>query len=286
MPGWRILCDGNKQNLLLRSPLIAGSGAVAGITSMEVDCEFGAVMTPLLCSAEASRLPQALGRTTAGYLVPTRYGCQSWGSARRAYRRAKRGSAPIVAVVAPDAPAYAARMVAELITWESIQAIALYPQAAEITAVTQIVEIVADQTDIPIWLRLPAFQPGVWVAALEHIKVAAYIVATPLPGKARLPNGRTIAGELHTPALMPYFAQLISEIHSEIPIIARADASSTSDVLALLAAGAKLVILEGALWAIPDLGKVILSDLEALSERFGTGHDWDAFLSHLRATPA
>lgn len=283
MMDWRILLETHKHSLVLTTPLLAGSGALP-LSATKTGSWWGAALTPLLWGNESARTPKEFARTAAGYLVPPGFGCVGWSNARRIFRQARYGGPPVAAVIAPDEPSFAAQMAADLSSWEGIQAIALYLFTDDMDTARRIVRAAQNETSLPLWVRLPAnttHEP--WVDTLADCGAAAVIAAAPLPGKARLADGTWLEGDLHTPALVPYYTQLIAALPRTLPIIARADANSTRDVLAVLAAGAQLVILEGAVWASPGLAETINSDLETLAIRWGTGSDWDALLSRLRS---
>ena len=113
--------------------------------------------------------------------------------------------------------------------------------------------------------------------------VAALIVAAPPQGEALVEEQIYLRGELHSPALVPLYANLIRQLRSitDLPIIARADANGTQDVLTLVGAGAEAVMLEGVLWVQPNIAEIICHELDERAQRWQV-ETWQAFSQRLR----
>ncbi|MHB9032840.1 MAG: hypothetical protein ACYC6L_07320 [Anaerolineae bacterium] len=287
MSKWQITLESNKLALMLGNPLIAGPNAVAP-QDRRVSEAFGAVCTPLLSNAVPDGETGFLERTTAGYLAGSLAGCLSWRAARRLYARTRPAhDIPVIATIAPVDRAAAIKSAAELGTWEQISGILLYCYTGAMPElVNGIVRAVTGETDLPLILRLPYTQAAGWAQDLDLDLMAALLVGGPPPGSLRLANGTWSSGELHSPALVPYYAAVIRELApAGLPLIARADISSPQDALALFAAGAAAVMLEAAVWVQPDLPARTIQEIEYIASKAGV-NDWDAFCRFLRQSPA
>jgi hypothetical protein len=277
-----LIGQGGKRNLLLDNPLIAGASAIQ-VTDRSVE-SFGAVMTPVLSQTQAPWTQPAFIRTSAGYLLSEGYGKQAWQQARRLFRMKSSRRKPILATILPTDASEAFKMAQGLGGWEQIEGIVIYPAdnqtPPEMLAITRAIK---DGTDLPLFARLPFTEPISFAGVFSNESVAALIVAAPPWGEWFEEKQPYLLGELHSSALVPLYAHLVRQVKSfsGLPIIARADAGSTRDVLTLARAGAEAVILEGAEWAQPGIASEIWRELEdhALQMRVGT---WQAFIQQLR----
>ncbi|MHB1357493.1 MAG: beta/alpha barrel domain-containing protein [Anaerolineae bacterium] len=280
-----VLGQGSKHNLLLDSPLIAGPNAI--LMNDRSTTPFGAVLTPLLNQAQLQTTQLRFIRTSGGYLLSPGYGRQLWPQARRQYRtRNPRVAKPIIATISPANANEAYKLAQGLGSWEQIEGIALYlTEGQTLDELLEMVEAINSGTDLPLLLRLPFSDPCSYARVCRKESVAALIVAAPPQGEVLEDEKTFLCGELHSPALVALYARFIRQVRNitDLPIIARADASSTQDVLALVAAGAEAVILEGVLWVQPTIAHEIRQELDDKAQRWQVD-TWQEFSQHLRRT--
>jgi len=194
---------------------------------------------------------------------------------------------PVLAVMAPADRAAAAQAADTVSSWEQIAGLVLYlDPAITMEESAGIVRAILDASSLPLIIQLPYEQPFMWADCLAPLAPAGFVIGAPPEGRLRRPGGSWLQGYLHSPALVPYYASVIAmTVRCGIPIIARSDASSTGDVLTLVAAGAEAVMLEGALWAQPDLAASILGELVLLAKQVGAS-SWQEFTRFLRIEQA
>jgi hypothetical protein len=278
-----VLGQGGKRNLLLESPLIAGSDTISA--KGKTVAPYGALLTPVLSRGQTPVAWPAFVRTSAGYLLSHGYGGFPWQQGRQQYRTAHAlPGMPIIAAISPVDASEAYKLAQALGSWEQIEGIALNitdDQTPEELA--EIIKAVNSATDLPLLIRLPFGDPQRYAEVCRDGAVAALIATAPPQGEVLGADLTLFHGELHSPALVPFYAHLIRELKrgTELPILARADAHSTWDVLILVAAGAEAVILEGALWVQPHISAEIQSDLDVKAKDWQVD-TWQAFCQHLR----
>lgn len=280
-----VLGQGGKHNLLLDSPLIAGSNAIQ--INDKSTAPFGAVLTPLLSHSQLQGAQPGFVRTSGGYLLSPGYGRELWPQARRRYRtRNPRIGKPLVATISPADANEANKLAQGLGSWEQIEGIALALVDGQTPGeLLEMVKNINGATDLPLLVRLPFSDPTSYARICNEESVAALIVASPPQGEVLANEKKYLRGELHSSALVALFASLIRQVKSisDVPIIARADASSTQDVLTLVAAGAHAVILEGSLWVQPNVAQEVRRELDEIAQRWQVD-TWEDFNQHLRQT--
>lgn len=281
-----VIGQGGKRNLFFDSPLIAGPNAI--LIKDKTAAPFGAVLTPLLSHAQPQTAQPSFVRTSAGYLLWPGYGRQPWQQARRQYRSENPlAGKPLIATISPADASEAFKLAQALGSWEQIEGIALYLTDGQTpTELLDIVKAVNSITALPLLVRMPFTDPMSYARMYSDGSVAALIVAAPPQGEALEGEQTYLRGELHSPAMVPLYASLIRQLGgiTELPIIARADASSTQDVLTLIGAGAEAVILEGMLWVQPNSAEIIRRELDERAQRWQV-ETWQAFSQHLRQKP-
>ncbi len=283
MPSWHISFTSAKYSLEIDSPLVAGPNALP-IKDRQATESFGAICTPLICNTAQSNTAGFLLPTVAGYLINEEHGSISWQTARKLYSHAEQTRRkPILATIAPSDRVSAVRAAQDLSGWEQTAGILLHLYcSANPHETADIIRAVVSNTELPLLVRLPFEQPDIWLATLCSLPIAGLVIAAPSSGRLRTMEGDWEEGDLHSPALVAHYAGIIARAAGcGIPLIARADASSIGDVLTLVAAGAEAVMLEGALWAQPNLAERILSELYATAARAGAG-SWQEFTRYLR----
>lgn len=278
-----VIGQGGKHNLLLDSPLIAGPNAI--LIKDKTAEPFGAVLTPLLSRTQPQTAQPSFVRTSAGYLLSPGYGRQLWQQARRQFRSENPlARTPLIATIAPVDASEAVKLAQALGSWEQIEGIALHLTDGQTPGeLLEIIRTINSVTDLPLLVRMPFADPVSYARMCGDGSVAALIVAAPPQGEALVEEQIYLRGELHSPALVPLYANLIRQLRSitDLPIIARADASGTQDVLTLVGAGAEAVMLEGVLWVQPNIAEIICHELDERAQRWQV-ETWQAFSQRLR----
>jgi len=279
-----------KRELALASPVLCAAGTL-GYEPSAYDWEglplLGAYVTPPLTHrAQAGAERPSLARTTAGYVLHT--GRRNPGLPRAIRRYGQAWEAlglPVIAALYATSPVEFRAMGRRLADVPWIQAVEMHvPHDANWRTVAQCVGELAAATPFPTLLRVPSTGAVECALAAAEAGADGFVVAGPWYGRVRNDCGRWIVGPLHSPALLPAYAELVHAVSRQVsqPIIGRGGVASAADALCLLSAGAHAVQVGSALYATPGLLRNVYEGLETEFAR-NKGQSWDAFLAGLRS---
>ncbi len=276
-----------KQPLVLKSPLLAASGAAGAGALLDDLCanpELGALVLPAL-----GHRPH--DRASRPGIVLSRGGCLLTPSTLRRHAVAAtlqycraRGDTPLLAALAPS-------------TVEECEALCdtaldlgLRSVELHITpdmpprVVTGMSALLASAPLQACLVRLPLEGILSLGEAAADGGADALVVSAPLQGRARGPSREVVEGMLHAPALAPVYAHAVQEVSRiGLPVIGRGGIASWEDVRTMLVSGAMAVELDSILWAEPAALERIHTQLAAAVLGSGATH-WESYLATIRSS--
>jgi hypothetical protein len=281
------LGSARKQPLVLKSPLLAASGAAGAGALLDDLCtsrELGALVLPALPHpSDASATRPGIVPTRGGCLMaPRELGRQSWPTTIRRCR--ERGDMPLLAAIAPST----------LDDCEALCNVAfdlgLHSVELQITPGMP-PHLVADMTALLASAPLQACLVRLPLEGLLRLGEAAteggadaLVVAAPLQGRARRPTGGAVSGMLHAPALSPVYARAVQEASGiGPPVIGRGGIADWKDVHTMLASGAVAVEMDSILWAEPAALERLYTQLAAAVLESDATH-WEGYLATIRSS--
>lgn len=275
---------GRKQELVAHSPLWPAAGAlrVDDAGAVSESGPWGVLVTPALTLRKPAHAP-APARTTAGCLLPLMRGMDVHRALRQ-LRLWTTAPLPVIAALSAQDPTEAAGLAARLSDWSWVQALELHvPDDIAPEDVVPFVRAAADQCDLPCLVRVPMKQALSCAQAAEAAGADGVVVAAPPTGRTRPAVGGWSVGELHSPALLPLYAELVAQVSSRVslPIVARGGIAEGADVVTLLAAGAVAVQVDSILLVRPMAGEELYAGLQRELSMVGAS-DWDGFLAAIR----
>jgi dihydroorotate dehydrogenase (NAD+) catalytic subunit len=249
------LGQARKRELVLRSPLLVASGAGGDGEGLDLR-GVGAFVTPALTAQPIAPPPiPRLARTTAGYVLHTaRHNPGLRAATRRHGPSWARLGVPVLAAIYARTEDEFARMAVWLAEAEWPQGVEVHlPHALRPDQARACIEAVLVELDLPCLVRVPFGGAGAIAESAAEAGADALVVAAPPLGRAPSETGQHVHGPLHSPALAPLTAQLVSEVARAVrlPIIARGGIATARDVLALVEAGAVAVQLDSILAVHP-----------------------------------
>ncbi len=276
-----------KQELVLRSPLLAAAGALGFAPDRALFAldRLGALITPPI---SWHRTPLASGprlaRTHAGYLSHTGRANPGLRTVIRRHESAWRQlGVPVIAALYVRTEDQLLAMAALLAESPAAAALELHlPHDLSADRAQEYVMATRTEIGVPCLVRLPFARAKELALAVEEAGADALVVADPPLGRVLNEDDEWVYGPLHSPALVPLYVQQVQEAaeSTNIPIIARGGLSTLRDILSVLAAGAAAVQLDSILWRQPSILETLYRELEAETERRDTTK-WSDLLAYL-----
>ncbi len=263
--------------LTLPSPLIAAAGSVGlgeRLDGRMTPAGLGAVVTRTITRRPVPDISRPSVPVASGCLVPLEPGNPGLdGCLERlpALRRWAEGR-PVLVSIAPETAEEAADMTLrlgasgladglELQVTGSLLVAGRRSGAAEAAAyLGELVAAVSEAGALPVWVRLPAWAPGLseLAVAAESAGASALVVADPPRGMVcHAATGRVTEGVVVGPAIRPIMLRLVWEVSGavSVPVIGGGGVDSTDAALEYLLMGARAVAL----------GSILMSDPESAS---------------------
>ena len=260
------LAPNHKLGLAVQNPIWLAGGAIGygealpkGIALSKLG---GVVVGPVMASSRGGAPPPRLAHLNGGAILEN--GLQNRGAGMAVRRFATlwpRLGCPVVVQIAEGYPAGLARLVRKLAEVDGINGLELLcPPSADGALVATLVGTAERNCDWPIWVKLPLdTAAGLALAAVEG-GAAALVIGQPLRGAAvrRLADGtqHTLCGGVLGPlAFAPMLATLlaVAKLQLGCALIACGGIHTVDHVYQALAAGARAVQIESALWVEPGL---------------------------------
>jgi dihydroorotate dehydrogenase (NAD+) catalytic subunit len=171
---------------------------------------------------------------------------------RHHHRQWQELSCPIIVHLLGQNPYDISRMVERLEDVKSVAAIEIGVEASDPDTVSQLT-IAAVESELPVIVQVPMDCREELVLTIADAGANALGLGPPrgsLPG----PEGGLINGRLFGTALFPYALHVVSRLSPllEIPLIASGGLYDTSQVKAMLVAGAGAVQFDSVLWTHPE----------------------------------
>lgn len=276
-----------KEPLHLRSPLLAAARAAGSGALLRALClseRLGAIVLPPLghgAVKESSLV--TLEPITAGYLISH---SATIGRRRLAWlvRRCRSYSdVPLIASIAPQ-DAGASEHLCQMALDTGLTSIELH--LAPDTTADDAAAMVARVASAPLQaclVRIPLTNSALLAEAAASAGADALVISAPALGRVRSAGGTMVEGEIHSPALLPLYAQAVqAAVPLGIPVIARGGIATWQDVLTMLASGATAVELDSILWVEPASLDAVYDHLRSAVDEAGVSH-WAAYLQGLRS---
>ena len=166
--------------------------------------------------------------------------------------------------MAESHPLTLTRMVTKLAALPGVQGLELLPpddmDAAQLTSLLRTVERACE---LPLWVKLPLAQAAALAPAVCDAGAVGLVIGQPPNGAAlRIVDGQphTVAGSLYGPLVFPQMLQTLLQIAAlQLPaaLIACGGIHTAEQVRQALAAGARAVQVDSALWVEPGLIELI-----------------------------
>ncbi len=254
------LAPHNKLGLDIRSPLIAGCGAVGfgdvwppGLHARD----FGAIITaPISASPRVGAAQPRLVETPGGFLLHT-------GGHNPGFRRViaqhhatwRRLSAPVILSLAGGEPGDRAWMAARLEPLEDVIAGVALPISEDVnlSEAAAFIAAVRRATPLPILAQLPVTRAAYLAKTVLIAGADALIVGAPPPGAYPVGQG-FIEGPMGGPAVFPYTVRALrrlADLDLDAPLIAAGGIYTLDDALLCLEMGVSAVQIRGLIWRDP-----------------------------------
>ncbi|MBN1202936.1 MAG: hypothetical protein JXJ20_13890 [Anaerolineae bacterium] len=175
---------------------------------------------------------------------------------------------PVIVHVAATTPDDVARCADVLDRCESVAGIelGLHDQASH-RDIQLILQAAADNTQLPLLVRLPLFNAVFLAEAAQDAGAGALVVAAPPRGTTRDPDsGQLVGGRLYGPWLMAQTLRAVGQVAqvARVPVIGSGGIHSPDDARDFLEAGAVAVQIDTLAWTQPHMVEVIARNLGGL----------------------
>lgn len=221
----------------------------------------GVVVGPITLNSRTGAEESRLAATNGGFILET--GLQNRGLAAVLKQFAKlwpRLGCPVIAQVADAQPSALAKVAAQLTSTRDLSGLELLlPRNADVELTRALVRSITRQSDLPVWVKLPLDRAATLATVAIESGAVGLVVGQPLIGAAFPPGGvgaTPLSGSLFGPlAFAPMLAALLAVAKLNLPgaLIACGGVHQVAHVQQALAAGAKAVQIDSALWVEPGL---------------------------------
>lgn len=235
----------------------------------------GVVVGPITLNSRTGAEGSRLATTNGGFILET--GLQNRGLAAVLKQFAKlwpRLGCPVIAQVADAQPSALAKVAAQLTSTRDLSGLELLlPRNADVELTRALVRSLTRQSDLPVWVKLPLDRAATLATVAIESGAVGLVVGQPLIGAAFPASGAgttasPLLGSLFGPlAFAPMLAALLAVAKLNLPgaLIACGGVHQVAHVQQALAAGAKAVQIDSALWVEPGLPARLVREL-------GEGH--------------
>lgn len=172
----------------------------------------------------------------------------------------RRLALPIIVHLAADDPGEIAALAGGLEGVRSVAGLELDAPDDDPRLATDLVWAARQAADLPILVRVPLTAGDDLVKALLETPVDALVVAPPAGARIDPASGHLVYGSVHGAALAPLVTARIAALAGwvEAPLVACGGIHNLDDALAQLAAGARAVQIDTAVWVDPSLpGRIV-----------------------------
>ncbi|MCP4169000.1 MAG: hypothetical protein GY759_24340 [Chloroflexi bacterium] len=268
------LAPNNKQGLVLRTPLMAGSGAVAygdvwppGLHAQQ----FGAIVTsPVSVRPRKGATQPRFAELPAGFLFTT--AGHNPGFRRVLDRQARlwrHSQVPVILSLAGGYPGDRAWMAAQLEEADvGIAGLELpVPEDVNLGEASAFISAVRHAATLPILVKLPATRAAHLAGPCAVAGADALVVGTPPPAVYPAEGDILLEAPIAGPAAFPFTLRALSRVAAlnlAIPLIASGGIHSLDDVALCLEQGASAVQVRSLVWTNPSA----VSDLAASVDAF------------------
>lgn len=255
------LGPGNKQGLPSVNPVWIAGGMIgygeALPRGLDVRGLGGVVVGPIMVKSRAGAALPRFAEGLGGMVLET--GWQNRGVSNALARHGKlwpNFGCPVVAQVVGDDARDVGKLAARLATVVGIAGLELVPLSDEVDVVARMVRYAAQESDLPVWVKVPLDKAVAWAEPLVKRGANGLVVGQLVAGQLGREDGAVVQGALHGPltfALMLPVLREVARLRLPAALIACGGIHHVVQMEQALAAGASAVQVDSALWVEPAL---------------------------------
>ncbi len=269
------LAPNHKLGLIVDNPILLAGGSIGYGEAIHAGLDLsklgGAVVGPVLLKSRAGAPPARLHEFDGGVTIAT--GLQNRGldaTLRTHSRLWPRLGCPVIVQVADDNPRSLARVVQKLDIIEGVVGFELLlPNEIDTYALRTLIRMVVDSCDLPLWVKLPIARAVELAPVCVHYEAVGLVVGT--ANSRSVVSGSVVSmsensdslntDSLNTaytygPFVFPHMLSVLGQIATlrlDCALIACGGIHNVEQVKQVLAAGARAVQIDSALWVEPGL---------------------------------
>ncbi len=258
---WIDLAPGGKESLAVANPVLVAGGMIGYGEVLPRGLDLAglgaAVIGPFTTAPRSGHAGPRYGTGVGGMVVES--GGQSRGVSAAVSKFAKqwqRLPCPVVAQVVAESVREAGKIIARLQEVEGLAGLELVPTGREADTARRMVQVAAAESDRPIWVKLRLETAATWAAELVAAGAQGLVVGQAPRGRLPSPRGEMVAGDLYGPLVFGLMLDaLVAVARLELPValIACGGIHTVAQMETALAAGARAVQIDSALWVEPGL---------------------------------
>lgn len=260
------LAPHSKSGLLLESPVLLASGMIGYGDALPTDdlSFIGAWMTPPIgMRSHASGRPRRVVEIPGGIVWEESGPWVSFPGVLRRYAPLwDRLGRPVLARLWGPFDEQA-EIAAQMTQIAPVAGIAVTPdEQLGADGAAELIRLVRRQAEKPLLVALPlASDTADWAIIAREAGADALIVGMPPLAQARDEDGSPVPGRLYGPAVWPLTMRALSAVSGlelDVPLVAAGGLHRPEDALEAFRLGASAVMIDTAIWVIPDLPERIL----------------------------
>lgn len=258
---WIDLAPGGKESLAVANPVLVAGGMIGYGEVLPRGLDLAglgaAVIGPFTAAPRSGHAGPRYGAGVGGMVVES--GGQSRGVSAAVSKFAKqwqRLPCPVVAQVVAESVREAGKIIARLQEVEGLAGLELVPTGTEADTARRMVQAAVAESDRPIWVKLRLETAATWAAELVAAGAQGLVVGQAPRGRLPSPHGEMVAGDLYGPLVFGLMLDaLVAVARLELPValIACGGIHTVAQMETALAAGARAVQIDSALWVEPGL---------------------------------
>lgn len=260
------LAPNHKSGLAVASPILVGAGAIgygeAVPRGLELSRLGAAVVGPVLGASRAGRQPPRLAHVSGGAILDTGLQNRGVSNAIQQYGRLwDRLGCPVIVQVAESHPTTLPKVAARLANVPGVHGLELLlPEEIDTVRLASLIRSAGRECEVPLWVKLPLRRAAAWAPAACEAGAAGLVLGQ-APTGSSLCTGtggelHTIRGPLYGPLVFPLMLDALLQVAAlglSAALIACGGIHTLEHVHQALAAGARAVQIDSALWVEPGL---------------------------------
>ena len=262
---WIDLAPNHKLGLMVANPVLLGAGAIGygeavprGLDPAQLGA---AVVGPVLGGSRGGTPPPRLAHVNGGLVLDTGLQNRGVNNAIQQYGKLwEKLGCPVIVQVVEHHPATLAKIADKLAQVRGLQGIELLPpDEIDGARLGTLVRTIDRACELPVWVKLPLAQAAALApAACEAGAVGLVVGQAPTGAALRHSNdaAHPVTGALYGPLVFPQMLQALLQVAGlKLPaaLIACGGIHTFEQVRQALAAGARAVQIDSAVWVEPGL---------------------------------